>query len=133
MVVSRWSENERGPVDALVKVWRETCLIDRKSLLHPDEPGWTPENFAVLMERFVASELVDSRNFVEKLREQLAGVAVSPGRLMAEVIAMHLVFASPGTIGYDKKVKAIMPPLEIIGETLPEEGVLYDALWVGIG
>ncbi|MGO9954731.1 MAG: hypothetical protein ACLP50_01905 [Solirubrobacteraceae bacterium] len=93
------------------------------SLLHPDEPGWTPENFQVLMDRFVASELDDSRKFGEKLREQLAGVAAGPGRLMAEVIAMHLVFASPSTIGYVKKREAILPPLGILGEPLPE--------WVG--
>lgn len=117
----------------LVCKWRETCLIDRMSLLHPDEPGWTPENFQVLMDRFVASELDDSRKFGEKLREQLAGVAAGPGRLMAEVIAMHLVFASPSTIGYVKKREAILPPLEILGEPLPEEGLLADALWVGIG
>jgi hypothetical protein len=59
-------------VDALVAVWRDSCLIQRKSPLHPDEPAWRPENFEALMDRFVASELVDDRHFGEKLREQRA-------------------------------------------------------------
>lgn len=133
--MARWTEedNDRDSVDALVSVWRESCLIEGRSLLHPDERVWTQDNFEVLMERFVASELEDSRNFADKLREQLAGVAAGPARLMAEVILVHLLFPNQGTIGYVKKREAVLIPLEIIGERLPDEGPIAEALWGGVG
>ena len=133
--MGRWTEddNDRDSVDALVATWRESCLIEGKSLLHPGEPGWTHGNFEVLMDRFVGSDLVDERNFAEKLCEQLADVEPGPARVMAEVILVHLLFASQKTIGYVKKREAVLIPLELIGETLPEEGPIADALWGGIG
>ena len=100
--MAKWSESDRESVDALVAVWRESCLVEGKSLLFAEEAIWTPENTATLMHRFVEEELLDNRSFKEKLREQLVGVA-GPARLMAEVILVHLLFAVQGTIGYVKK------------------------------
>jgi 5-methylcytosine-specific restriction protein B len=132
-VMGRWTESDREVVDAFIDEWRESCLIEGLSLLQPGEPVWTKDNFEALMEKFVAPEVDDARTFEEKLGEQLAGVAKGSARLMAEVIAIYVAFASPRTIGGQRKSELVSVPLRIIGEGFPEEGVVADAMWGGIG
>ena len=131
--MAKWSESDRESVDALIAVWRESCLVEGKSLLFADEAIWTPENTATLMQRFVEEELLDNRSFKEKLSEQLDGVDRGAAILMAEVIAVYLAFASQHTIGGVKKIEVIDAALIAANEKLPEEGLVYDAMWGGIG
>ena len=131
--MARWTELDRTAIDALVDEWRESCLIEGRSLLAPEQAVWTSDNFDVLWDRFVLPELLDSRAFEEKLTEQLDGVPEGPVRLMAELIAIYVLFASPGRVGEARKRELISFPLGFIDETLPAEGLLADALWVVLG
>jgi 5-methylcytosine-specific restriction protein B len=131
--MGRWTESDRDAVDALIDEWRQSCLIDGLSLLHPGEAIWTTENFGVLMDRFVTPEVDDDRTFEEKLIEQLDGVENGPAVLMAEVIPIYVVFASPSTIGQQRKHELVSVPLAVVGETLSDDGVVANAMWGGIG
>jgi 5-methylcytosine-specific restriction protein B len=131
--MARWSESDRDVVDALIDEWRETCLVTGMSLLHEGQAIWTAPNFAVLMDRFVTPEVDDRRTFEEKLVDQLNELESGPVVLMAEAIVVYVVFASPTTIGQTRKRELVDVPLAVIDETLPEEGLVADALWGGIG
>lgn len=131
--MAKFTEANRAPVDALVSDWRESCLVSDGSLLRGAEPIWSSENFKTLMDEFVTKELVDDRTFEEKLTDQMTGLAQPAVRLMAEVIAMYLAFASPGTVGAGRKRELIRIPLGLIGDPLPEDGLVFQGMAGGIG
>jgi 5-methylcytosine-specific restriction protein B len=133
LTVPRFTEANREPVDALVSAWRESCLIRDGSLLHEAEPIWSTSNFKTLMDEFVSKELIDDRTFEEKLTDQMTGLPKPAVRLMAEVIAMYLAFASPGTVGAERKRELIRIPLNLIGDPLPEDNVVFKGMGGGIG
>lgn len=120
-------------MDALVKEWRESCLVHDGSLLRNEEPIWRADNFKTLMDEFVIKDLVDDRRFEDKLTEQMTGLGQPAVRLMAEVIGMYLAFASSGTVGATRKRELIRIPLDVIEDPLPEDNVLYNGMDGGIG
>lgn len=131
--MARFTESDRTPVDALVDQWRRECLINDGSLLRPSDSIWNAENFATLMAEFVEKELIDDRSFEQKLTDQMTGLPEGAVRLMAEVIAMYLAFASLGTVGAERKRQLVRIPLDIIGDELPEDTRLFSAMDGGIG
>lgn len=130
--MARFSESGRAPVDALVAQWREECLVRDGSLLRAEDI-WTDTNFQTLMDEFVEKELVDDRSFELKLTDQMTGLDHGAVRLMAEVIAMYLAFASPGTVGAERKRELIRIPLGLIDDPLPNDTLVFKAMDGGIG
>lgn len=85
--MARFSNQDRGPVDTAVDLWRGSCLAEDGSLFFPDHEVWTLANAEELYERFNQNPLMDERTFEEKLTEQLLPASQGAVRLMAELIA----------------------------------------------
>lgn len=129
--MARWTEQNRGPVDALVDVWRADCLIADGSLRNTGAV-WTPENIAPLMAAFVENPLRDDSKFIQKLESQIKDQSPDVVRLMAETIAIYQAFAVTA-VGTHRKRELINEVLAFCGDALEPSGVLWEGMSGGIG
>ena len=58
-------------------MWRQTCLIEEKSLLWDGEDIWTEQNLKDFKKYFTDNPDESQRGFEEKLQQQLAPAALS--------------------------------------------------------
>jgi 5-methylcytosine-specific restriction protein B len=129
--MARFSERARRFVDGVVDRWRESCLIEDRSLYFPGEHVWTSEDAQELVEAFNEDQLVGEQTFEEKLTTQLSDASENARRLMAEVITVYLLFAS--SVGGPRKRELVSFVLAMTGDTFPAEGDIGKALDAGIG
>jgi len=55
-------------------LFRERCLKEQKSLLWPDKNAWTLDHLDALWDAFIGHPDEGKRSFMEKWRDQLAGL-----------------------------------------------------------
>ncbi|MFC6088532.1 McrB family protein [Saccharothrix lopnurensis] len=103
MVVGRRRTADPGIYEA-VELYR-AAAHERTSAFLPGEAVWTRDNFEVLRERFVDRPDLGKRPFLAKLADQLAGAGAGPVRLMAELLALHLLVTK--TTGGERKRELI--------------------------
>lgn len=129
--MARFTDQNRGPVDRLVDVWRDECLVGDGSL-RGTEPVWTDDNIAVLMTAFVENPLEDNSRFIEKLELQIKGQEPDVIRLMAETIGIYQAFAVTA-VGTHRKRELINEVLAFCNDELEPSGVLWEGMSGGIG
>jgi 5-methylcytosine-specific restriction protein B len=126
-----YTEKDRQPIDAVVARWREECLIGDSSLLFPENEVWTAANAQELVTAINEAQLEDERTFEAKLTTQLDGVSVGGRRMMAEVIAIYLLFAV--NVGGVRKRELVSFVLEMSEDAFPAESDVSRAFETGIG
>lgn len=119
--------SRRKHIDALVEEWRERCLIGDGSLLSPDEDLWTTENLKNAYSNIAEHPLLDSRSFMEKLKDQVGG-ETQLTLLGAELLIVYYLFAWVGSVGSERKRSRVNEVLAWAGRELPEESEAWQAL-----
>lgn len=113
--------------------WRERCLVHDGSLVS-DKTLWTQANLTDLRDRYSNNSIEDaSRDFFDKLREQLDGAPAATIQLAAEVLWILFLFPYPGMMKPSTKREAIQRVWELSGEPLPTSIYLDDAHMHGVG
>ena len=84
-----------------LNIFREHCLMGKRSLFEPTSEVWTSEHFDELYRRFNESPDESATSFVDKLTRQLAGASDAALQLMAELMWIHFVAA--GDVSGEKK------------------------------
>ena len=101
--MARWTGDEAvGAVLEGADAWRERCFTQSGSILS-DGQLWTLENLRDLHQRFVGNPLEGSRDFIDKLKEQLTGSPPGVMQLAAEALWFLFLFPSPRLMGAEKK------------------------------
>lgn len=99
-----------------------------------DHPLWTLANLETLLGLFVGNPIVgSSRDFLDKLSEQLKGAPPPVIQLAAEVIWFLLLFPSPNSMKAETKREAVRQIWSWSGEELPNSPYLDDAHLHGVG
>ena len=83
--------SQSGPWYGVIKLWRETCLIEDSSLFTPDKSVWTPSTVADFYKRFVEAPDEGAGSFAEKLDDQLKGASPETIQFTAELLFVHLL------------------------------------------
>jgi len=104
--MAQFAHSDRAPVDAVVKRWRDDCLLADGSLFFEGEHVWTAEHAQELVERFNEDQLLDERSFEDKLTTQLTLASSEAKRLMAEVIAAYFFGSLALNVGEVRGVAA---------------------------
>lgn len=78
-------------------------LKQNDSLFTPGCSIWTTSNLATLHRRFVQEPDTSAASFIDKFQRQLANVAPEIYQLAAELVYMHVLFASHKSISGSKK------------------------------
>lgn len=113
--------------------WRERCFIESKSIL-TDRLLWTEPNLADLLKRYADNPIVgSSRDFIDKLSEQLHGAPKEVIHLAAEVIWFLFLFPHPSIMKAETKRTAISTIWSWSGEQIPTSPYLDDAHLYGVG
>jgi 5-methylcytosine-specific restriction enzyme B len=89
------------------KQWAQECLRSDGSLFTPGQDIWAPRWLDELHERFVLDPDESSDRFEVKLERQLADASPQAIQLIAEILFVHLLIASPSSIKGDTKRKVI--------------------------
>lgn len=119
--------SRREHIDAVVEEWRERCLIGDGSLLYPDEGLWTTDNLRAAYSNIAEHPLLDSRTFMEKLKDQVGGEAQLT-LLGAELLIVYYLFAWVGSIGSERKRSRVNEVLGWADRELSEESEVWQAL-----
>lgn len=132
--MARWT-GEVSITDVLEgsDAWRERCFVGSTSIL-TDRPLWTVEQLEDLLGRFVSNPIVgSSRDFLDKLSEQLRDAPKPVLQLAAEVIWLLLLFPSPSSMKAETKRKAVETIWSLSGESPPSSKYLDDTHLRGVG
>lgn len=125
------------PIYRLADEFRQRCLVEKRSLLWPDAPAWTPGNLDALLDAFMGHPDEGDRGFLEKWRDQIADQPDDVLRVAADVLAVYFLFPSARTFGKDAKLRSVdevvgwRPDALAIRE--PERAALEAAFEEGIG
>lgn len=112
--------------------WRERCFVGSTSILS-DRPLWTLDNLKDLLVRFVGNPLTGSRDFLDKLAEQLQGAPSAVPQLAAEALWFLNLFPHPGTMKPETKREQVSTVWKWSGEDLPTSRFLDDDVLHGVG
>ena len=119
----------------MAQQWAQRCLRQPGSLF-ADQPGpkvSTAQTAAALHAAFVDNPMLGHDTFLDKLRVQLADEPVEVVQLAAELIYMHLLIASKGTIGGSAKRGLVNSVLAFAPGTTPMSSACDELLEDGIG
>jgi 5-methylcytosine-specific restriction enzyme B len=108
--------------------WIDAGLRSDDSLFTPGQPIWAVSWLNELHERFVVAVDESSDRFEVKLQRQLAGAPPQAVQLMAEVLFVHVLVASPDSIKADTKRKIINDVLRWMPEPVQFPSDLEAAL-----
>ena len=86
-------EVNSAPILRAAEHWRDVALLEDGSVLS-DKPLWTQAGIAALNTYFVGNPDPNGRNFIEKLREQLAPTGPEVKQLAAEMMWAMLLCPS---------------------------------------
>ena len=123
-------------IDSTITKWKQTSLTDDRSLLFSDTDlrPWSEGTVAELNQRFNGNPLegeAGGGSFSSKWAEQLESASTGCRVLAAEVMLVHLLFASSVTAR--KKRELVQTTLEGSGWSLPEDNLAVRALQQDIG
>lgn len=132
--MSRWTgEPDIEAVLEGADAWEERCFIQNGSLL-TEKSLWTLPLLSDLLQRFADNPIEgSSRDFIDKLSEQLRGASKEAIQLAAEVIWFLLLFPSPTSMKAETKRQTITAVWSWSGEPLPTSKFLDDAHLRGVG
>jgi len=103
--MARYSESDTTAIYDIAKMWRQTCLIEGKSLLWDGEDIWTEQNLKDFKKYFTDNPDESQRSFEEKLQQQLAPAPLSVTKLACEIVLIYFLF--PSTITGRRKRELI--------------------------
>jgi 5-methylcytosine-specific restriction enzyme B len=132
VAVARWTGAEE--IYEIADLFRERCLADERSLLWPEVKAWTPSNLQAIWDALVRAPSEGEGAFVEKWREQLAGMPDDAYRVAADLTVLYNLF--PSNIGPGNKRRRVR---EVIDWKLGDDEVpelleeIDDAFETGIG
>ena len=109
-----YTEDDRTAIDAVIKKWRDTCLIGDGSLLFDGESVWSATVVQELIGCFVDDHLEGEPTFEDKLRVQMVPASNAAKRLMAETIAVYFLFSS--SVTGTRKREVLNMALDLAGE-----------------
>lgn len=125
--MARYTEDERGAIDAAVETWKKQCLLDNTPLVFKGErPGvWASTVIEDLYSRFNANPYEGQEGggtFFSKWDRQLEGGSAVLRLLAAELLLVHFLFAS--SVTFRGKLAAVEASrreidLELRRETMP--------------
>jgi hypothetical protein len=132
--VSRWTGEQ--DIEAVLEgadAWEERCFL-RDGSLFTDQNLWTLPLLNDVLKRFADNPIEgSSRDFIDKLSEQLKGASKQAVQLAAEVIWFLLLFPSPTSMKAETKRQTISTVWSWSGEPLPASKFLDDAHLHGVG
>lgn len=111
--------------------WRDRCLLQDLSLF-ADRPGFRREDLDALVRDFVHNPEESSRDFLAKLRDQLAASPVGAVQTAAELLYVHLLVARAEVIGGTRKREIVSNTLAFHAGTAPLPEHLAAALDAGL-
>lgn len=105
------------------RIFVERGLSSLDSVFAPGRTVWNAEASAELVEKFVNEPDAAGGSFVEKLSGQLANATDAARLLMAELVALQLLPASPDAIGAAKKAQRVETVLRLMDHPvqIPDE------------
>ncbi len=132
--MSRWTgEPDIGAVLEAADAWKERCFLSDGSLF-TGQNLWSIPFLNEVLKRFAENPIEgSSRDFIDKLSEQMKGASAQAIQLAAEVIWFLLLFPSPSSMKAETKREAISKVWSWSGEPLPESKFLGDAHLRGVG
>lgn len=111
--------------------WRQRCLLNGGSLFSNNNI-WNSQYLAEIERDVVNSQLELEGNFMQRLKEQLAGVSPEAKQLTAEMI--WLLFLCASNISVRTKREQIMTIWELADEQLDSDNAfLKDVVLAGVG
>lgn len=131
--MARWTgQPEIEKVLEAADAWRKRCVEGNGSIL-TDRSLWTAANLSDVLDRFVKHPILgSSRDFIDKLSEQLDGAPAVSIQVAAEVIWFLFLFPSDSSMKPDTKRKAIEKIWALSGEQLNSPYLEDQYLW-GVG
>ncbi|MBN8959190.1 MAG: hypothetical protein J0H17_21935 [Rhizobiales bacterium] len=132
--MSRWTGDPE--VTAVLEgsdAWRERCFLADSSIF-TDRALWTLANLETLLGLFAGNPIVgSSRDFLDKLSEQLKDASRPVIQVAAEAIWFLLLFPSPNSMKAETKREAVRQIWSWSKEELPNSPYLNDAHLHGVG
>lgn len=131
--MARWTGHpEIEKVLQGANAWRQKC-VERDGSILTDRSIWTAANIGDVLDRFVRNPIVgSSRDFVDKLSEQLKGAPAASIQLAAEVIWFLFLFPSDSSMKPETKRKTIETIWALSGEQI-KSPYLGDEYLAGVG
>ena len=112
--------------------WRDRCFVGSGSIF-TDRSLWTLDNLHDLVVRQADNPIYGSRDFFDKLKEQLAGAPSAVVQLAAEVLWFLHLFPSKNTLKPSTKREQVETVWSWSGESAPASLFLDDAHLDGVG
>lgn len=113
-------------------LFRQRCLVEKRSLLWPEYYVWTTENLAAPWKAFVEHPDTSKRSFLEKWRDQLTDQPLDIHRIAADLMAIYNLFPSKTTSKTKESRVMEIVNWKLKGEQ-PDYTLLTDAYTTGIG
>lgn len=132
--MARWTGNpEVAGVLEAGDAWRDRCFLSSGSIL-TDRSLWTLSNLTDLVSRYADNPIVGTtRDFLDKLREQLKDAPAATIQLAAEVMWFLHLFPSGHTLKAATKRDQILTVWAWSGDSAPTSPFLNDAALHGVG
>ncbi len=126
-------ESNTNDILSVAEEFKQTCLLEGKSLFS-DESIWQLQYLKELKALYVDNELLDNRDFFEKLKEQLSG-SLAKTVLLAAEIYWFMMLCPRGSISIPTKVANINKILMIKtdGHLPYKDNYLSEKYMIGIG
>ena len=120
------------PIYEAAQQWRDTALLEGRSVFIDGKELWTQDLLDELHQHFVENLDAGEGDFLSKLKVQLSEGVPSCRQLMAEILWLMLLF--PSNIGAAKKRENVLAIWSWSGEDLSaSHDLLADSILKGIG
>ncbi len=131
--MARWTgDPEVSPVLEAGDAWRERCFLGDGSIF-TDRKLWTTDNLAELVVRYAENPILGTRDFFDKLHEQLTPASPPSIQLAAELLWFLHLFPGPSTLKPGTKREQVANVWSWSGEAVPDSPFLDDAHLHGVG
>lgn len=128
MRVSLTDARAHKHIQAVVRAWKDRCLLTDGSLRGLDEPLWTTDRLDRAYNNIIGQPLVDEGTFIEKLEKQLS----SDRQLVllgAELLIVYYLFAWDGSVSAETKRARVNEVLSWADTVLGED----EEAWLALG
>lgn len=134
--MARFGGHKRDLIDSTIEQWKSKCLVEDRSLLFPDQEDrpWALANLEELNRLFNGNPMVGAAaggRFASKWSEQMSGATSTVRLLGAEIILIHLLFAS--SVSERGKLAVLRGSLDGSGLQLPDGSEPLKAMSQKIG
>ncbi|QDV07327.1 5-methylcytosine-specific restriction enzyme B [Planctomycetes bacterium Poly30] len=103
--VRRASDPDYASVYEVATRWRNTSLLEGRSLFDGSVKSWSTSTASSLRQRIVDNPDESTGTFVEKLKEQMAGANQAETLLLAELVYIHLLVLN--NVGLETKLSIL--------------------------